>query len=134
MASTPSAPAVAAPPPVDPFAAFTAGPVIGGDPGAPPPGPNGLNTGPTLNPYANPIDPNSPNAPPPTIGTGPVQGYGVQSGAQQTQAGIGGGSGGYGIRPATDPAMNAFRRIRPASGGVGSAGMSGAQPADPASL
>ena len=137
MASAPSAPSAGlppapngAPPTSDPFAAFNA-PMTGGAPADAPQTPNGINTGPTQNAFANPIDGNTPNAPTNANGLAPVQGFGVgPSFGGVAQGGLGGG--GYGNAHAPiDPAMNAFRRIKPATTGAGSAGMSGAQPMNP---
>ena len=119
----------------DPFAAFAPTNVTLADT-ASAPVPSGLNT-PTQNPYANPIDGMTPTAPVNGMGLAPIQGYGVgvaQSGGNLAQAGIGGG-GSFGTQHApVDPAMNAFRRIKPATTGAGSAGMSGAQTINPAEL
>ena len=130
MATAPTS-ALPAVPQSDPFAAF-APPMTGGAPADQPQTPNGINTGPTQNAFANPIDGNTPNAPTNANGLAPVQGYGVgPSFGGVAQGGLGGG-GGYGNAHAPiDPAMNAFRRIKPATTGAGSAGMSGAQPMNP---
>ena len=154
MATAPSAPSVGTPPmlggapPVnDPFAAFNtpttrspsdtasapfSAPMTGGAPADQPQTPNGINTGPTQNVFANPIDGFTPTTPTDANGMAPVQGYGAApSFGGIAQNGLGGG-GGYGNPHApTDPTMNAFRRIKPATTGAGSAGMSGAQPMNP---
>ena len=119
----------------DPFAAFAPSPATAMS--DPTPVPSTLNTV-TQNPYANPIDGMTPVAPVNGMGLAPIQGYGAnaaQGMGNSAQAGIGGGSGGFGIQHAPiDPAMNAFRRIKPATTGAGSAGMTGAQPINPAEL